>query len=39
VLSTKPLNDEASPNVIAGHMGKRWRAGHHLSPERNLYCT
>jgi len=33
VLSTKPLTDEASPNVIAGHMGKRWRA------ERNFWIS
>ena len=27
VLATKPIDADASPNVIAGHLGKRWRAG------------
>ena len=27
VLAARPLDADASPNVIAGHLGKRWRAG------------
>ncbi len=27
VLAARPIDADASPNVIAGHLGKRWRAG------------
>jgi hypothetical protein len=33
LLQTKPDDNDASPNVIAGHLGKRWRA------ERNFWIS
>jgi hypothetical protein len=33
LLAAKPVEADASPNVIAGHLGKRWRA------ERNFWIS